>query len=223
MPTRPALVNKAPRRVLFSTPQPSPNISLYTPPAIAVHREIQPPYTPVGQLTNYGPPAAPHQIPSRAAMQMGHMKVDPAHPARQNISPAFQAITAASQALRINLGLDHGPPAMPHCQLGISGMLHVPMFGGLSVYPVSSAESLAQLPGAPVLPPQSVFNKTPSTSVQTQLLSSLFPVSGQVQPAISQAALPPVCVKPAAPAYRRTKPSAQRQYRSKRSDEGTTW
>lgn len=179
---------KGARRVLFSTPQPRPvdNGVRFTSAA----KEIPPPYTPINMLSKvniYDPPAAPF-VYGRPAPQFANARMGPSYPATSLSNPSFQAVMAASEALRINLGLEPNQPVPPQAMMPFASPAPLPFgLGGARI------DALASLPGAPVMPPPSVYNKTPSTSVQTQLLSSLFPVSGQVQPAISQSStLPPM-------------------------------
>jgi hypothetical protein len=182
-----ASAQKGTRRVLFSTPQPPRKVDNGI-HFLSAKKEVPPPYTPANcfPLNTHIPPPAPIAT-GRPVQQLGHMRMGAVFPAGSHQVDGFKAVMAASEALRINLGLDGGQSVTAQVMMPFASP---PVTYGLFGSP---REVLAQMPGAPVVPPPSVYNKTPSTSVQTQLMSSLFPVTGQVQPAVSQsAALPPM-------------------------------
>jgi len=156
----PAIPIQTERRVLFSTPP-----HALTPRETFHHRPPTPkdlllPYTPLNSLSRRAlqlTPAAPMQ---NAAQHHGRQKM---------MQPG---VVAASEALRINLGLETVHKQQPQTRGNAT--------------PAMQAKFLAS-------PPTLHPNVASIQSPEAQLLSSLFPCVGQIQPLGSQSAnLPPM-------------------------------
>ena len=193
-------------------------------PRSALRRDVPPPYTPMNLaslpiIPMHPPRNAPQQqyAPSPAVYGLGNTSIRigalyPAGPVPAHPQTVFPSVLAASEALRINLGLDIGhnqqhqqplravPPQLPPMQLGLvsahpdqakcapplASPFHL-TFNNLKLPPDAPAVTRGSAPTA------SPAGKDSPPSIQAQLLSSMYPMPGQVQPAYSQnPQLPPV-------------------------------
>ena len=200
--------------------QPRPALT----PRSALRRDVPPPYTPMNLaplpiIPMHPPRNAPQQqyAPSPAVYGLGNTSIRigalyPAGPVPAHPQTVFPSVLAASEALRINLGLEIGhqqpqqqslralPPQLPAMQLGLmpanadqakcapplASPFHL-TFNNLKLGPDAPAVPRGTAPTA------SPAGKDSPPSIQAQLLSSMYPMPGQVQPAYSQnPQLPPV-------------------------------